>query len=757
MATPGKSSATPKADSGRALKPRPCGPFDVESVRRSNLAKEVPMNKFYFRRIHLALLTLVSLILVSVFVLPAADKSSSLPSPPVAKKKPKVTNINGYKLEDNYSWLREKKNPDVQAYLDAENVYTDAVMKPTEPLQKKLYDEMLSRVKETDVEVPYKEGGYFYYLRTEAGQQYGIRCRKKGSLDAPEEIVLNVNELAKGQAFMSLGAFDVSDDSNLLAYSTDHTGFRQFTLAVKDLRTGKMLVDHAERVDSVAWANDNKTIFYTVEDPVSKRPYRSYRHTVGASGPDTLVYEEKDERFELGVGKTRSKAYLLLISSSHTTSEARYLPADQPLAEWKLMEPRKQDVEYYPDHNGDFFYIRVNDAGRNFRLVKAPVSDPGNKNWQEIVPHRPDVMLDDTDFFKNYYISYEREKGLPQIRVTELQTGKSRRIEFPEPAYANYSYVNREYDTTKFRYGYQSFITPQSVFEYDMPSGASTLLKQKEVPGGYDRTRYQVERIFATASDGVKVPISVVHLKGAKFDGKGPIYLTGYGSYGASYDIFFNSPIFSLVDRGVVVAVAHIRGGGEMGKTWHDDGRMMHKKNTFTDFIASAEYLLAQGYGSKDRLVIEGRSAGGLLMGAVLNMRPDLFHAALVGVPFVDVMNTMLDESVPLTVTEFEEWGNPKEKPAFDYMLTYSPYDNIQAKAYPNMLVRTSFNDSQVMYWEPAKYVAKMRALRTDHNTLILKTNMNPAGHGGASGRYDRLHENAFDYAYFLTQMGINN
>jgi oligopeptidase B len=757
MATPGKSSATRKADSGRALQPHPGAPLDVESLRRSNLSKEVPMNKFYFRRIHLALLSLVPLILAAVFVLPAADNSTSLPSPPVAKKEPKVTNINGYQLEDSYSWLREKKNPEVKAYLDAENVYTDAVMKPTEPLQKKLYDEMLSRVKETDVEVPYKEGGYFYYLRTEAGQQYGIRCRKKGSLDAPEEIVLNVNELAKGQAFMSLGAFDVSDDSNLLAYTTDHTGFRQFTLAVKDLRTGKMLVDHAERVDSVAWANDNKTIFYTVEDPVSKRPYRLYRHTVGASGPDTLVYEEKDERFELGVGKTRSKAYLLLISSSHTTSEARYLPADQPLAEWKLMQPRKQDVEYYPDHNGDFFYIRVNDAGRNFRLVKAPVSDPGHKNWQEIVPHRPDVMLDDTDFFKNYYISYEREKGLPQIRVTELQTGKSRRIEFPEPAYANYSYVNREYDTGKLRYGYQSFITPQSVFEYDMPSGASTLLKQKEVPGGYDRTRYQVERIVATASDGVKVPISVVHLKSAKLDGKGPIYLTGYGSYGASYDIFFNSPIFSLVDRGVVVAVAHIRGGGEMGKAWHDDGRMMHKKNTFTDFIASAEYLLAQGYGSKDRLVIEGRSAGGLLMGAVLNMRPDLFHAALVGVPFVDVMNTMLDESVPLTVTEFEEWGNPKEKPAFDYMLTYSPYDNIQAKAYPNMLVRTSFNDSQVMYWEPAKYVAKMRALRTDHNTLILKTNMNPAGHGGASGRYDRLHENAFDYAYFLTQMGINN
>jgi len=715
------------------------------------------MNGSYFRPIHFAPLSLATLILASVFVLPAADTSSSLPSPPVAKKEPKVTNINGQELLDNYSWLRDKKNPEVRAYLDSENVYTDAVMKPTEPLQKKLYDEMLGRIKETDVEVPYKEGGYFYYVRTEAGKQYGIHCRKKGDLQAPEEILLDVNELAKGQTFMSLGAYQVSDDGNLLAYTTDNTGFRQFTLAVKDLRTGKTLVDRAARVDSIAWANDNKTLFYTVEDAVAKRPYQLYRHPVGTIGPGTLVYEEKDERFEVGTAKTRSKSYLLLVSSSHTTSEARYIPADQPAAEWKIIEPRKQDVEYYPDHNGNFFYIRVNDTGRNFRLVKAPVSDPGSKNWQEVVSHRPDVMLDDTDFFKNYYISYEREKGLPQIRVTDLQTGKSRRIDFPEPAYATYAYVNREYDTTKFRYGYQSFITPQSVFEYDMPGGSSMLLKQKEVPGGYDRSRYQVERIFATASDGVKVPISIVHLKGAKLDGQGPIYLTGYGSYGAPYDIFFDSPIFSMVDRGVVVAVAHIRGGGELGKAWHDDGRMMHKKNTFTDFIVCAEYLLQQGYGSKNRLVIEGRSAGGLLMGAVLNMRPDLFHDALVGVPFVDVINTMLDESIPLTVTEFEEWGNPKEKPAFNYMVTYSPYNNIEAKAYPNMLVRTSFNDSQVGYWEPAKYVAKMRALRTDHNTLILKTNMNPAGHGGASGRYDRLHETAFDYAYFLTQMGIDH
>ena len=714
------------------------------------------MKKSMLSRIRLFSLLSVTLVVASSYVLAADDNSSSLPAPPVAKKVPKATEINGRELVDNYFWLRDKPNPDVAAYLQAENAYTDAVMKPTEGLQKKLYDEMLSRIKETDVEVPYKEGNYFYYTRTEAGKQYSIYCRKKGSLDAAEEVLLDVNEFAKGQKFMSVAAFAVSDDGNLLAYTTDNTGFRQFTLAVKDLRNGKLLPDHAERVGAVVWANDNKTIFYTVEDAVTKRQYQAYRHAAGTSDSDKLIYEEKDERFDMYAAKTRSKAYILLYSGSHTTSEARYIPADQPTAEFKVLEPRKQDVEYYPDHNGGFFYIRVNDTGRNFRLVKAPVSDPRSANWQEVVPHRANVMLDDTDFFKNYYVLGERENGLPQLQVTDLATGKSRRIEFPEPAYASSSAQNHEYDTSKFRYGYQSFITPRSVFEYDMVTGKSTLLKQREVPG-YDRTKYQVEQIYAPASDGVKVPISVVRLKGAKIDGTGPMYLTAYGSYGYPYDIAFNSDRFSLIDRGVVLAVAHIRGGGEMGKAWHDDGRMMHKKNTFTDFIASAEYLVKQDYGSKDRLVIEGRSAGGLLMGAVLNMRPDLFHAALVGVPFVDVINTMLDETLPLTVGEFEEWGNPKEKPAFDYMISYSPYDNIETKTYPNMLVRTSFNDSQVMYWEPAKYVAKMRAMRTDHNSLILKTNMNPAGHGGASGRYDRLHEAAFDYAYFLTQMGIQN
>src|SRR5467141_719133 len=541
------------------------------------------MKKPAWRYLGISSLVLASLILSSSSAIVADDSSSSLPAPPVAKKVPKTTEINGRTLVDNYYWLREKKNPEVKAYLEAENAYTDAVMKPTEALQKKLYDEMLSRIKETDIEVPYKEGDYFYYSRTEAGKQYQIHCRKKGSMDAPEEVVLDVNEMAKGQKFMSLGAYSVSDDGNLLAYTTDNTGFRQYTLAVKDLRTGKMLPDHAERVGSVVWANDNRTIFYSVEDDTTKRQYQVYRHAAGTSGSDKLAFEEKDEKFDVYAGKTRSKAYVLLFSASHTTSEVRYIPAGEPAAEWKVMQPRKQDVEYYPDHNGNFFYVRVNDTGRNFRLVQAPVSDPSSKNWQEVVPHRADVMLDDTDFFKNYYISYEREKGLPQIRVTNLQSGVSRRIEFPEPAYVDYPYVNREYDTAKFRYGYQSFITPQSVFEYDMTRGASTLLKQKEVPGGYDGTRYQVERINATAADGVKIPISVVHLKGAKLDGKGPLYLEGYGSYGYSNDIGFSSNLFSMIDRGVVAAAAHIRGGGEMGKAWHDDGRMMHKKNTFTD------------------------------------------------------------------------------------------------------------------------------------------------------------------------------
>jgi oligopeptidase B len=675
-------------------------------------------------------------------------------TPPVARKESKTTEINGHKLVDDYYWLRDKPNPEVRAYLKGENAYTDSIVKPTEPLQKKLYDEMLSHIKETDVDVPYPRDGYFYYSRVEAGKQYGIRCRKKGSFDAPEQVVIDVNQLAEGQKFMSLAEYEPSDDGNLVAYSTDNTGFRQYTLHVKDLRTGADLPDHVEKTGSIAWANDNKTLFYTVEDS-AKRQYRLYRHTVGTTGPDDLIYEEKDERFDVDVYRSRSKGYLFMTSASHTTSEARYIPADQPKAEWKVIEPRKQDIKYHPDHNGGFFYLLVNDTGINYRLAKTPVATPGKEHWQEVIAQRPDVMLNHVDFFKDFYVLHAREHGLPLLKVVNLATNASKNIDFPEPAYNTMSYTNDEYDTSKFRYVYQSFITPASIYEYDMASGTSTLLKRKEVPGGYDGTRYKVEQLYVPATDGTKVPVSVVYLKTTKLDGHEPLYLYAYGSYGISIDINFNSNLFSLVDRGVVVAIAHIRGGGEMGKAWHDAGRMMNKKNTFTDFIDCADYLTKNNYGSKDRLVIEGRSAGGLLMGAVLNMRPDLFHAAIVGVPFVDVINTMLDESLPLTVGEFEEWGNPKQKPAFDYMYSYSPYDNIEAKPYPNMLVKTSFNDSQVMYWEPAKYVAKMRALRKDDHLVILKTNLSPAGHGGASGRYDRLHESAFDYAFILTQMGI--
>lgn len=691
----------------------------------------------------------------SALRLVAADESM-LPKPPIAKKEPQVTEIHGRALIDNYAWLRDKKNPEVKAYLEAENTYADAVMKPTEPLQKQLYNEMLSRIQETDTEVPYAEGQYWYYSRTEAGKQYPLFCRKKSTPRAAEQIVLDVNALAEGETFISVDVYSVSPDGNFLAYSTDNTGNRQYVLHLKDLRTGEILPDTISKVGSVVWANDNKTLFYTVED-AAKRQYRLYRHTAGTTETDDLIYEEQDPRFSVNLDKTRSRAYLFLISASHTTSEVRYIPADKPLSEWQIMEVRQQNIEYYPDHNGDFFYIRTNDTGRNFRLVKAPTKDPRSQTWKEVVPHRADVMLHGTDFFKNHYILYERKNGLKHITVTNFHSGKSRRIEFPEPAYNVFDSINRQYETTQFRYVYQSFITPQSIYNFDMETGNSTLLKRKKIPGGYNRNRYEVEQITATAHDGVKVPISLVRLKGAKRNYKNALYIYGYGSYGLPIDINFNSNLFSLVDRGVVFSIAHIRGGGEMGKSWHDDGRMMYKMNTFTDFIACAEHLLTQGYGSKDRLVIEGRSAGGLLMGAVLNLRPDLFHAAILEVPFVDVINTMLDESLPLTTAEFEEWGNPKQKPAFDYMMSYSPYDNIETKAYPNMLVKTSLNDSQVMYWEPAKYVAKMRALRTDRNTLIFKTNLSRAGHGGVSGRYSRLLEVAYNYAYLLTQMGIND
>lgn len=680
------------------------------------------------------------------------------PPPPVAKAVHTENHINGGKLVDDYRWLRDKSNPEVAQYLQAENAYAEGVMKPTDALQQKLYDEMVSHIKETDVNVPYKDGGYFYYARWEKGQQYQIYCRKKGSLEAAEEITLDQNELAKGQPFMSLGAYEVSDDGNLLAYTTDNTGFRQYKLRVRDLRTGKDSDVIADKVGSVAWANDNKTLFYTVEEEKTKRQYRLYRHELGAAiGNDDLVYEEKDERFNVGAGKSRSDKYIILQIGSHTTSEARFLDASDPKGEWKLVAPREQGVEYYPDHHGDQFLIRTNDKGRTFRLVSAPVSNPGKANWKEIVPTRPDVMLNDIEVFEDFYTLVERENGLPQLTIVKFADGAKQRITYPEPVYTAFVQTNREYKTNKLRYAYQSLVTPPSVFDYDVDKHASTLLKQTEVPGGYDASKYQSERVWATAKDGVKVPVSVVYRKDLKkADGSNPLYVYAYGSYGSILSVTFGSGRLSLLDRGVVMAYAHIRGGGDMGKPWHDAGRMMNKMNTFTDFIACTEYLAANKYGARDKIAIEGGSAGGLLMGAVTNLRPDLFRVVVSHVPFVDVMNTMLDASLPLTVPEYEEWGNPNEKAAYDYMLKYSPYDNLKKGAYPALLVKTSFNDSQVMYWEPAKYVAKLRTLKTDKNVLLLKTNM-AAGHGGSSGRYDHLKEIAFDYAFVLTQLGISN
>lgn len=697
------------------------------------------------------------LVTATTFVVAESPASGppSASTPPVAKKIHTENHIHGGALVDDYRWLREKSNPDVAQYLEAENAYSAGIMKPTEPLQKKLYDEMVSHIKETDVNVPYRYGDYFYYSRVEAGKQYPILGRKKGSLDAPEQITVDVNELAKGEKFMQLGNYDVSDDGNLLVYSTDNTGFRQYRMHVRDLRTGKDLPDTAEKTGSIAWANDNKTLFYTVEDP-AKRQYRLYRHTLGSdSKNDELVYEEKDERFEVGVSRSRSKKYLFWECGSHTTSEVRYLEADNPSGEWKLIAPRQQDIEYYADHLGDQFYIRTNDKGRNFRLVSAPVRDPGKSNWKEVVPARDNVMLSDFEPFQDFYVLVERENGLPQLTVVDFASGSQHRIAFPEPVYSATPQVNREFKTKFFRYSYQSLVTPNSAFDYEIEKQSSHLLKQNEVPGGYDPSRYGSERVWAVAKDGVKVPISVVYRKDLKKpDGSNPLYVYAYGSYGFSLPVSFNSSRLSLLDRGVVMAYVHIRGGGDLGKPWHDAGRMMNKMNTFTDFIDSTEFLVANHYGARGKVAIEGGSAGGLLMGAVTNLRPDLFKIVISHVPFVDVMNTMLDASLPLTVGEYEEWGNPNEKSEYDYMVKYSPYDNLKKGEYPAILVKTSFNDSQVMYWEPAKYVAKLRTLKTDKNVLLLKTNM-AAGHGGASGRYDFLKETAFDYAFLLTQFGL--
>jgi oligopeptidase B len=685
---------------------------------------------------------------------PAAAAPATALAPPAAKREPVTTTLHGETLVDDYAWLRRKGTPEVESYLNAERDYAEAFMRPTAALQEKLYDEMLSRIQQTDTNVPYRDNGYWYYSRTEEGKQYPIYARRKGSMEAPEQVILDVNALAEGKQFMSIASVAVSPDGNLLAYTTDETGFRQYRLHVKDLTTGEVHPETAERVTAVEWAQDGRTLFYSVEHPQTKRSYQVYRQVLGGA-PAELVYEEKDERFNTWIWKSRDDRWLFLDSGSLTTSEVSFLPAAEPAGQWRMVAPREQDHQYDVEPHGDTFWIRTNDKGRNFRLVTVPIANPGRAGWTEVIGHRNDVMISGHWMFADFYVLFEREGGFPHLRVTRLPGGESHRVEVPETAYYLSPATNAEFDTPTFRFSYQSPITSPSVFEYDPARRQRTLLKQTAVLGGYDPSRYVVEVTWATAQDGVKVPMWLLYRKGLERNGRNPVLLGAYGSYGSSGAAFFSSNVFSLVDRGVVYAYAYIRGGGELGKKWHDDGRMLRKMNTFTDFISAAEHLVTSGYTRPDRLAITGGSAGGLLMGAVTNLRPDLFAVVISHVPFVDVINTMLDPSLPLTVGEFEEWGNPKIEEQYRYIRRYSPYENVGAKAYPTILVKTSYNDSQVMYWEPAKYVARLRAMKTDRNPLLLHINMDPAGHGGKSGRYNRLREIAFDYAFALWQLGV--
>ena len=700
----------------------------------------------------------------------AAAPANSGPAglqPPLALREPVEHVIHSDRRVDHYAWLRDKKDPRVLSYLEAENSYADAFLQSTEAFQSRLYQEMLGRILQTDLSVPYTLRGFEYYTRTVEGQQYSIYCRKSAQ-DPAEQILLDLNLLAEGHSFLGLGIFEVSDDNSFLAFATDTTGFRQYTLQIKNLQDASILPLRVERVTSAAWSSDNRTLFYVIEDETTKRSHQLYLHVLGSNGPDTLLYEEKDERFRIDVERSRSGAYIFLVANSHTTSEVRYLRADSPSLQFTLIHERHDDHEYYVDHHpgsssdpaGGVFFIRTNDAGRTFRLMTVPAVDPVRSRWHEVVPNRPAVMLSGVAAFRSHLVLVEREEGLPHLRIVDLTReapsalAASTRITFAEPAYNAALGANPEFDAHFVRFTYESFITPRSVFDLDVRTGDRILRKQQPVLGGYDPSLYASERLHVIASDGTKIPVSVVYRHDTPRDGSAPLLLYGYGSYGLSMPVSFSSNRFSLLDRGLIFAIAHIRGGGELGKPWHDAGRMHRKMNTFTDFIACAEDLIALGFAARNKLIIEGGSAGGLLMGAVANLRPDLFRAVVSHVPFVDVLNTMLDSTLPLTIGEYEEWGNPQRAEDYFYMKSYCPYTRLERKDYPAMLVKTGLNDSQVMYWEPAKYVAKLRTLKTDGNVLLLKTNLG-AGHGGASGRYDYLKEIAFDYAFVLNELGI--
>jgi oligopeptidase B len=673
---------------------------------------------------------------------------------PQAAKKPKELTIHGDTRIDDYYWLNQREDEEVLAYLNAENTYTKSMMSHLDTFQEKLYQEIIARIKPDDTSVPYKDNGYFYITRFEKEKEYPIYSRKKGSLDAPEEIMLNANELAEGFDYYNIGGREVSPNNQLLAYGEDTLSRRIYTLRFKNLETGEMLPDQIPgTTGSAVWANDNETVFYTLKDETTLRSYKVMRHRLGTPvEEDVEVYSEDDPTFLAFAYKTKSDKYIVVGSYATLSQEYRVLNADTPQGEFRIIQPRERGLEYSIAHFGGHFYIRTNLDAQNFRLMKTPEEKTTKDNWEEVIPHRNDVLLEDMEIFKDYLVLSERKAGITQLRVRPWE-GKEHYIDFGEDAYLAYTSVNPEFDTKILRIGYTSMTTPNTTYDYDMEGRTFELLKQQEVVGGFNPEEYQSERLMVKARDGVEVPVSMVYRKGFKKDGTQPLLLYGYGSYGNSMEPYFSSVRLSLLDRGFAFAIAHIRGGEEMGRHWYEDGKLLNKKNTFTDFIDVADHLVAENYTSQEQLFAMGGSAGGLLMGAVVNMRPDLWKGIIAAVPFVDVVTTMLDESIPLTTGEFDEWGNPKDKTYYDYIKSYSPYDNVEAKEYPAMMVTTGLHDSQVQYWEPAKWVAKLREVKTDQNPLLLHTNME-AGHGGASGRYQRYRETAMEYAFLLDLAG---
>ncbi len=662
----------------------------------------------------------------------------------------------GHTRVDNYYWLRERESADVISYLNKENDRAAKEMAHTRDFEERLFEEIKGRFKQTDMSVPYKRDDYYYYTRYEQGKEYPIYARKRGALDRPEEIMLDVNALAEGHEFFSVGGTAVSSGQDTLAYAVDIEGRRIHTVHLKNLSTGEILPDVLPTVtENLAWANDNKTLFYGKQDETTLRQFQIYRHVVGTDpAMDQLVYQEDDETFVAYIFKTKSKKFLMIVSAQTISQEYRYLDADDPHGEFKIFLPREREHEYHIEHFHDRFIIRTNDHSKNFRLLSTPMEKPERKHWQEIIPHRDDVYLGDFELFKDYLVLEERTRGLTQIRIVPWSGGEDHYLQFDEPAYRASLGANLEFDTVTLRFEYTSMKTPQSIYDYNMATRQKALLKREEILGDFDPDHYMTERLFARANDGTEIPLSILYRKGMERDGRSSLLLYGYGSYGLSIDAAFASPRLTLVDRGFIFAIAHIRGGQEMGRQWYEDGKLLKKKNTFEDFIACAEFLIREKFTSTEKLFAMGRSAGGLLVGAISNMRPDLFKGIVAEVPFVDVMTTMLDASIPLTTGEYDEWGDPNQKEYYEYMLSYSPYDNVERKAYPAMLITGGLHDSQVQYWEPAKWAAKLRELKTDDNRLLLKTNME-AGHGGASGRFRRHHETAFSYVFLLDLAGI--